>query len=182
MFFLYILPPVVLVVVYVFASLENGDWLDWDEIAFAFRAALITLFVGAVIALIGGAFYTEVSLTDDDFTKTTEVKHLAAFTDHVGAVNGSFFLGSGSIGSTAYYYYYEVLPNGGKRFGKTNAEDQYVEIHETDRTNGELHVRHWDYEGHLGFWLKTKDRHMVVAQTFYVPRGTVLNKFSADLQ
>jgi len=180
MLFMFILPPVVAVLYFLYNYDRN------EILGTVGSSCLVMLFVftaGLLIASLGGVFVSQQLLDDADFTKTTEVRHLAAFGDRTGAVtNSSFFLGSGSIGSTAYYYYYEVLPNGGKRFGKTNAESRFVEIHETDRSDGELHLRHFDYKGSLGFWFMTGDRHEIVAQTFYVPKGTVLNSFKADLE
>ncbi|MEK7465605.1 MAG: hypothetical protein AAB631_02395 [Patescibacteria group bacterium] len=179
MFWICYLPIVVVVVLYIIISNNNRDW-GVDSVWSALVAGFWTLIIGAIIMLVIG-IVVKTNYSDDDYIKTTEVQHLYAFNDRF-STNGSFFLGSGNIGPTAYYYYYEALPNGGKRLRKVNAEESGVEIYEENRSDGVVNIRHFDCETELRFFYLRFGGHQTPAQKFFVPKGTILNGFSADLQ
>ncbi len=176
MFFLVILPAVVAVVTFFFERLNERESFG-ESIVIAICGCIIAVICGAFVLLGAGAF---VDYEEDDFEKTTEIVKLASFGDRFGT-HGSFFLGSGSVNSTEYYYYYASLPDGGKRMGKITAIGSGAVIFEEERTDGEFEIRRWYAAGGLEFfYFKFPQENLFYK--FRVPKGTVLNEFSADLK
>lgn len=103
------------------------------------------------------------------------------------SVEGTFFLGSGSIEGHPYYFFYSETPDGGKKLSKLNAEK--ATLYEEDRKDAfvaKVDLYGWDSRGLLwnffvpkSFWLDNK--HWNSGYAIHVPKGSIKEEIRLDL-
>lgn len=144
--------------------------------------AAIGMSAGMIVALlITGISFAVLPKTTVHFEfEKTELVALSSSSD----LQGSFFLASGSVGSEQYYKFYYKTADGGKKFGKIQAES--ATVYEEDRKDAymakageESQHSNWAY-----VWLipkfMGKDTHW--KYTIHVPKGTIKTEYSLDLK
>lgn len=92
------------------------------------------------------------------------------------SVSGSFFLGSGSVGSETYYSFYYVDKDSVGTFYKPCkiVADNAV-IYEEDRSNGELEVTIEQFANPMLNYISSPRRTFYYA--FHIPRGSIAPRF-----
>ena len=101
---------------------------------------------------------------------------LVAFRDG-SAVQVTFFLGSGNIGSEGYFFSYVKVSNGGLKRWQTPA--RYATVYEDAGESPVLNIYHLRVAGNWRYVSLFKNYY---SYDFHVPPGTVLHQFTADLR
>ena len=100
---------------------------------------LLGLFLGAVVGLMAGAGVASVvGSRHPQHMVLTETVPLVTLRNADG-VAGSFFLGTGSVESVPYYFYYKPSGDGGYKQDRLQSSAN-VTVYEEDRTDGALEV------------------------------------------
>ncbi len=135
-----------------------------------FAGGILGSIIGAAIAFVLGIFVPKPKGNQE--TKTTRLASLRSS----GGIQGSFFLGSGSIESQQYYRYYEDSGDGGYTPCQLQI-DSNVTVYEEDRKDAELVVTWTAYDNRFidGFVIQNLDSNTRYA--FHVPRGSILQEF-----
>lgn len=114
-----------------------------------------------------------------EFEKTK----LVAFGD-ASELHGYLFLASGNIGSEQFYRFYYELPDGGKKFGKVNAE--IITVYEEDRKDAYMakvgeqdKYPNWVYLWFLSKFIVKENRWKYA---IHVPKGTIKAEYNLDLK
>lgn len=131
----------------------------------AFYAGILGLFGGVFLAFLIG-------ISAPSEWVMVETAKLASSRDTDG-VSGQFFLGSGSIGTTQYYFFYKEVELG-YRPGKVAAEGDNILIIEKERRDGELAV--YKYRP-IGLWKWITLRQDPIKFEFSIPTGTLKRGF-----
>lgn len=152
------------VVAAIFAWWITGQDED-DRGIYAFIAGGLGFFGGIFLAFLIG-------ITAPKEWVIVEIAKLASLRDDEG-VSGRFFLGSGSIGTTQYYFFYKEVELG-YRPGKVAAEYDNVLITEKERPDGELAV--YKYRP-IGFWKWIALNEELTKFEFSIPTGTLKRGF-----
>lgn len=112
-----------------------------------FNGVLIGLFVIGIlltiVAVVQG--FIDIGKQIDDANKvTTETVHLKSI-NYSSVVDGSFFLGCGSIGTDSYYVCYEILEDGGVTLIKLDANKTiiYEKLAEDETAYAEISQNGW---------------------------------------
>lgn len=149
----------------------------FEAISAALLGAICGALVGFAIAVVTAVTLPVVKTT----TKTTSMKLMAFSDSH--RVQGSFFLGCGSIQDVDYYFYYSVDPKDGAILqGKVPVNE--TRLYEQDREDGLLEIWTTKYVRGKSIWALKSGQTETSRPSYkiYVPRGTVLRRFVADLE
>lgn len=166
-----------LVLILAIGGLKNNGWGFSGDVIFGgifglLFAELISLFAGIFLALLLSVFAPRV-----DAKK--EVK-LVAFRDGT-TMNGSFFLGCGSIENKDVYLYYSQRADGAILKGRVETDSRRPPlIYEEKRTDGVLEIHHQELDPNSKWHLWALDS-VSNSYVFRVPKGTVVRQFKADL-
>ncbi|MBU5331739.1 hypothetical protein KQI61_05980 [Anaerocolumna aminovalerica] len=110
--------------------------------------------------------------------QTSSTTNLVALNDS-SQINGSFFLGCGTIGEDTAYKYI-VNTNKGKQVREINAKNNNVYIKEYNNTP-KIEIKKWEFINEKYYLFASpawKDDEVI----FYIPEGSVTNNFSIDLK
>lgn len=88
-------------------------------------------------------------------------------------VNGTFFLGTGSIGTDQYYFYYKEV-EGGYQPGKVLVANN-VTVHEENRQDALMQRYVWQFTSSTYEWFGFTWPHE--KYDFYIPQGTLKKNF-----
>lgn len=174
--FLLIIPVVVFL--YAFYRLVIQDSADGRGFGL-FLTCVITAFSFIIMFFIGGIACAV--MFDMHLVKTAE-QTLVAIRDKDG-IGGSFFLGSGSIDSKPYYFYYVKLTDGGIRPDRMPINTS-ITIYEEDRTDAVLIWRKWEYDmqeirnNSFGYRFAIPMSGNNQVWEFHVPKGTIRTGYS----
>lgn len=172
MFWVIVFPVLVIIVVIAWWLQENRSYRSWiDLFGGIVFGGLLGGIAGILVGLAAGAFVGE----DQTIEVVEEVVEIRAMSDGTHT-DGSFYLFGGSIDSEPVYSYF-YMDGEGFRKGWVPADDALV-IEESE-TQPRLVTR--EYHNVDGFWYLgagAPDSEYV----FYVPPGTVTNKFNLDLE
>jgi len=91
-------------------------------------------------------------------------------------ITGSFFLGSGSIGSEQYYFYYKKVGNGYQQ-GKLMADDK-VTVFEEERKDGEIRIYVSNFVSKSYFWVAFPVCMFEPKYEFHIPNGSLKMNFT----
>ena len=145
-------------------------FIKYDRAFFGMIGAVCGVVIGIVIAQGITNF-----VAPKEWVKTHEVK-LIAFNDS-RSVHGRFFLGCGSMQERNVYLYYTQGSDGGIRQGWESTGNSV--IYEQDRKDGMLEIYRTRLKQSWSLWGLSPDE---ISIEFYVPKGTVLRQFKADLE
>lgn len=126
------------------------------------------LFYGAVMTFI---VFNSIKFSDREYTgdKTEHYMYIYSLKNK-SDVAGSFFIGSGSISETEYYYFYYKSKYG---FERHKLETHNVSIDETDDSRPRLVERIRTYKGKHFKWYDMSTNKYIM----YVPKGTIIRQF-----
>lgn len=150
-----------------------------ERVLLSIVATLITIFATTLLAVFVLAI-TPATTTPVEFDR---IKVVALSVS--ASVEGTFFLGSGSIEGHPYYFFYFETPDGGKKLSKLNAEK--VTLYEEDRKDAfvaKVDLYGWDSRGPLwnffvpkSFWLYKKHWDYSI----HIPKGSIKEEIRLDL-
>ena len=182
----------------------------WKNFFDAIKALLTGVFC---VMLIGGILVGGFLVISDTYenkqiksqeTSVIETIDLVALSDN-NLTNGNFFLGSGSVNNSTYYFYYSETEHGLK-LNKLNADfdDVYIKYcSENDKPRIEKENAKTTYEYSLrnkpGFWnldiysywyyynyknddIVEEKEHEEIRYLIYVPEGSIKTDFTIDMQ
>ena len=150
--------------------------LNKGEKEFCVFVGVLSGLGGAIISLVLGAVLA-------GFMGMTEVKvsgaEIASFVDS-SSVSGSFFLGCGTIRESNHYFVYEVASDGGIEQNHFDVERTKLyesnDLKEMGRVEKYKNVLTCDPKGL--FFLRPDTFYYKI----YVPKGTIIRQFRADLE
>lgn len=149
-------------------------FFSWEDGGFSFFTLLAGFLTGAFIAIIvlvfsSGIFPSELQLHQE--SSILSIKH-------ENSIEGTFFLGSGSIDSETYYFYLQQREDGGIKYSKINTSDAI--LYETEDN---FRIERWRKE-----YKNPIIRRIFIAPVlandevrFYIPEGSILYNFILDL-
>src|ERR1700722_17570079 len=161
------------VVVFAFQGAFLDPIMKPDSLGGYFFMSIFYLLICAFVALLcGGAAYGIGELYSSHPVEG-EHRQLEVIRDKDG-MQGRFFLGSGTIESQPYYFYYQRMEDGGLRPGKLEA-NHFVTVYEEDRKNAELVVFDWVMSPPWWAWIICAPHSESDGKSyeFHVPKGTV---------
>jgi uncharacterized membrane protein YeaQ/YmgE (transglycosylase-associated protein family) len=147
---------------------------DWGEKRAGMMCmGLLGAFVGVFVMII-------FTLSSPKKCESVDIP-LVAFRDGTN-ISGNFFLGCGIVEQNDAYFYYTQRQDGGIKRGRVVSRCDNVTIYEQDRKNGILRIskmvgdRSWK-------WINWTDKRFAFDEqyVFYVPKGTVVRQFVANL-
>jgi len=101
-------------------------------------------------------------------------------------LQGSFFLGSGSVGTEQFYRFYYKTADGGKKFGKISAEAGNVTVYEEDRKDAYItkvgEESMYSTKEHLWLIPKILNDKKNWKYAIHVPKGTIKKEYNIDLK
>ena len=134
-----------------------------------------TLFLGVLSALVSGfgiGFSSLVGLVVSKHWTGPETAQLVSLRDSEG-ISGHFFLGTGSIGTTQYYFFYKEMGQGYQP-GKVAIADN-VMIFEEKRQNGKLKAYTYEFVNPSFRWVAMDWRSK--RYEFVIPEGSLKKNF-----
>lgn len=132
--------------------------------------SLLASFIGAMI--IGAIFYTPERI--EVGTQTTS--EIYALADNSG-IEGSFFLGSGSIDEEMKYVYVVEVEGKGYKMHTIDADSAYVQYY--DGTPKMVETTYWFKSELLNFFGICPSGTEYI---FYIPEGSITNSYVIDLE
>lgn len=105
--------------------------LKYDR-SLIFPMTVVGFFVGFIVAMLIGVFLPLQWVP-------LETRPLVNLRSNDG-ISGRFFLGSGTVGTTEYYFYYTKNQDGGFEPNKLSTDSNKIVIFEEDRSDGELRI------------------------------------------
>lgn len=135
------------------------------------KNVLITLLLAAAVCF-GGAI-TGSNLAHQPVLQGSVP--LVALRDKEGGA-GSFFLGSGTLASESYFFYYARRGDGGFSAHKMLI-DANVVLYEEDRTDAELEIFSEQFVSPHGWWFGFPEHYRTYH--FRVPKGTIRSGYTA---
>ena len=153
---------------------------DWGE---RVLYSLLFFLVGCLLALVPFLLCSVLYLQSKTTTTvtTTEVKLVSLRS--VDQINGSFFLGSGSIGVDQYYFFYKDAGNGGYKLDKLRVDDS-VTVFEENRQDGRLVRKRCNGE-FLNRWyyligMSRPSSSCLHGVEFHIPQGSLQKRFQLE--
>lgn len=134
-----------------------------------FVTGLIGIVFGLIVSLVLGA------LVPEQFVYRSTTK-LASLRSNDG-VRGSFWLGSGHIGTTPYYFFYKEA-GGGYQPGQVAVENYNVTVIEEGRTDGELRTYVTECSRSMRWFVICGEPR--VRYEFHVPEGSLKRGFAVQ--
>ncbi len=144
-------------------SLEENEFLDYFWLVVF---AVIAFIVGILFASIIGAAVPKHWIEP----KTTKLVSLR----DSNSISGHFFLGTGSIETTQYYFFYKEAGQGGYQQGKVAVADNVI-VFEEKRQNGELKT--YTYEFVNPFFRFVAIYYPSQKYEFFIPEGSLKKNF-----
>lgn len=134
------------------------------------------LIIGIMLLLIAAIVVITVSsniaLSEGDYTETLlTIDYIAAMSNNNSQISGSFFLGSGTIGETAYYVYMVRSATGGLTMERTDAS--ICTIYETNEA-ARIELVRW----RSNKWPYVQELHYNI----YVPEGSIWYGYEIDVR
>ena len=149
------------------------DCYDWEERIFHFLGGLVLIpvfaFFGAIPALLIGLFIPS-------YAKLESSVPLATLQDNRG-IQGSFFLGTGSIDSEPVYFYIKALPNGG--FQQDSIPAEHVVVFQDDTQPRLITYQTWAKTEWL-MWLGLPGGSY--ESEIHVPPGSITSAYKVDAE
>jgi hypothetical protein len=168
--------PIVLAVLFLILSAREV-YPTLRDAGGRFMAFFATLLMSCVTAAIGFALGAGMSLgigylMPKEWVHTVDAK-LVNLRDHAG-LSGAFYLGTGYVGSSEYYFYYQEIA-GGYQPGRVQVAE-YVMVFEEARTDARMEEFKYQFTDPSYYWLalhwpQTKYQ-------FRIPTGTLKRGFS----
>lgn len=147
-----------------------------DGIGFGLLSGLLGFFIGFLVAFCGSMIVGCVMSTDANTEYMLENSQaLVALKDN-NTISGRFFLGSGSINSTQYYYYAAENERGIK-VDKVATSKCYIQYANSDYRI-EWYEPVFKDKWRNWFAVQMKDQYCIV----YIPDGSITEEFSVDLE
>lgn len=131
--------------------------------------ALIWITIGSVIGSFLPCHYVITGNTN-----------IVALNDN-SATSGSFFLGCGTIDNKTVYKYVINTDNGKQVRELEDDDDTVIYIKEYNK-NPKIEYKSWDFINQNYYWFSCPSILKDDVITFYLPEGSVTNKFSIDLE
>lgn len=141
------------------------------------------LVVGFITLIVGGATVIDSQSAWDVTPELRSVKELVAAKDGI-SINGSFFIGSGSIGGNPGYYFYEKQDDGGMSLKRVYANE--ARVYEEERNSGA--IERWTSKKTIKSQLVAKlffmgkPRYTRSFYKFRVPKGSIRTTFVFDAE
>lgn len=162
--------------VYRFNKRQRNSYFGGSSVDDLVMTGIFTVLIVMIAGMVGvGAAAVIGSFMPKQWEQTDQVT-LVSLHDEVG-VNGRFFLGSGTINSDPYYYYYVGSAESGYSPRKLRANED-VTVFEEERTDGELVVLLQVIDPSLGFWgwfgISIGENHY----QFHIPKESLRQSFS----
>lgn len=140
-----------------------------ETIMSAIMGFLVGLFLGCIIAIAVGLFFE---------TKTISSHHCYIYSlGDKSNVEGSFFLGSGSVKEKEYYVFYSK-DNIGYKYSKL--ETSSCRIQETDERPELIRNKSEFVDSNMNLWGIPKSPE--AAWILKVPKGTIIRNYKLDLE
>lgn len=155
-------------------------WSMSDDIFGRILAVVGGSILGGFIGAIAGAAIASVFglMAPLEPVVRSETYHLVSLRNNDG-VQGSFFLGSGSIGTEQYYFFYQEAGDGFMP-GKVLV-DGNVTVYEEDRTNADLVASWTEYRHHpIDNFVIHWNAGSYTRYAFHVPRGAIQRNFTLN--
>lgn len=173
MFWLLWLPAYVFVIILIVGIIKAVMYKDWDELwghfCMAFLIAIVALFAGIVINLIGSSAYPATSVPD--------IENPVYLVSFVGdkSISGGFILASGSLNSNETYDYHYYLP-GTKKIasGSTNSQKALI-VEDTPENPYYVEIKAVCPEKNE-FWIIGCSSSIPYTIEFHVPKGSVIQQ------
>lgn len=146
------------------------DAVEWALIPV--MATFVTLIPGGICLglafLCGLPFHAEPTLSSTD--------QLVALREKDG-IQGTFFLGTGTINDVQYCFYYERNRDGSFSPGKVRMGD-WVRIYEEDRQDATMETSTWNVRNQFVWFIGIASGEGGHSYDFHVPRGTIKQGYS----
>lgn len=139
------------------------------------------LLFGLIFAILGGLLVALVvgSRLPQGYVEIERVK-LSTLQDLPG-LEGRFFLGSGSIGSTEMYGFYRFDPATGYVWKDRAPADRTSLISLEDRRDAEMTVHRWGFLNPRDEWFgMAKEKDVPLYRVFHVPAGTIRQGYNLN--
>ncbi|MBM3261279.1 hypothetical protein FJY93_02570 [Candidatus Kaiserbacteria bacterium] len=160
---------------YLFALIGFGlGWYSARHIGEMMQSLLGGLFGALVGTLVGLITAGVVGATFPTHWVESETVPLASLRSTDG-LSGSFVLGSGIIGTTSYYFYYEKTPDGGYQPGKVEATNRVTIYEQAGRNVGELKVFKLAFVHPSVKWFGIVPNEY--SYQFFIPEGSLQKKY-----
>jgi len=151
-------------------------WRSNYEFAVDFSDYVVdTLFLGLLSALVFGlgiGFSSLMGLAVSKHWTESETTQLVSLRNS-DSISGNFFIGTGSIGTTQYYFFYKEAGQGYQP-GKVAIKDNVV-VFEEKRQNGELKVYTYQFVNPSLGWIAMDCQNQ--KYEFIIPEGSLKKNF-----
>lgn len=165
-----------MIVIFVGCYLDNKDL--FESYFWVVVIGMLTTILSALIVMPISTYCYDTLVEPEKTFVEYEKTEIYSIGNEVG-IEGHFVLGSGSIESEMYYFYYVGGQNGGIIIDKVKAEN--VEIIEQDIENAYIISGYMDYVNPNYFWTEGNSHCFATEYTrILVPRGTI--KYSYNIQ
>ncbi len=138
-----------------------------------FLAGLVGSVMGIAVSVIISTLIIHLAPTETVVYSHVE---LVALKDNTSGVSGSFFIGSGTIQTRSYYFFYARNQDGSYYQDKVSTES--ANIYEEDRTDGALKTYVRRPQGNWRYFCLFEKRY---TYCFYIPKGSIPHQFRLDL-
>lgn len=167
------MPLGLIVVLLVFVGTFILFYKSWGgdiffSLTHSFIVGILTLFFGCALG--------------DFLPKSSELSgkdELVAFSDG-RSVEGPFFLGSGYVQETPYYFFYRKTSDGGIVQGSVPAVNSVLYEEADDVAGAHMKTLAWRTRSDWALWFSSG--RVRYSYQIYVPKGTVVRQFVVDLK
>ena len=131
--------------------------------------------IGVVVGLLGGVM---IALAFGESSKRLEIisTHSLGSLHNSSSLEGSFFLGCGTIGTNPYYVYFEEAADGGYVYRRKRADYGDAVVYEENRTNGVIEYCKMRPPAWMWTWLVFWEGQEVYR--FRIPKGSIKKEFT----
>jgi len=136
---------------------------------------LILLLIGSGISHI----YVQSHRDDFKWDIKTETVYIKTLSDNTAVMSGSFVLGSGTISSDSYYFFYVIVNDSTFYLDRIKADN--AKIIETNIKNAYYQKRDFTIPADQRMWLLSGDN-LSTEYYIYVPKGTIIVNYNLDTQ
>lgn len=132
---------------------------------------IVAIIMLLIVAIVVATVNSNAAFSEGDYTETLlTIDYIAAMSNN-SQISGSFFLGSGTIGETAYYVYMVRSANGGLTMERTDAS--ICTIYETNEA-ARVELVRWKSNK----WPYVQELHYNI----YVPEGSIWYGYEIDVR
>lgn len=168
-----------LIIVIICVGLAIWSYIrDYNDIASGFFTFIFGFLILCMIAGIGSKLYLDSNQKDFKWDMTLDKTiYIRTLNDKTGSISGNFLLGTGTISTTSYYFFYAIDDDSTFYLDKLNTE--YVKIRETDIKNA--HIKKFNFTLTPGQtdWLMVGNA-LREKCYIYVPKGTIIINYNLD--